>query len=450
MKALITYFLLVLSWQAVGQEVVSRQIGEGDQERYSLYLPQGYDETRLYPVIFIFDPMGRGSQAIQHFIPVAKTYGYILAASDETRNGRHTENFDLAARMINDVLDSYPILEKRMYLTGFSGGSRLASAIAVLSGQFEGVVGCGSGFSPNPGEQPRTDEFSYIGIVGDQDMNYAEMHEDYTRLRKWRMDNSLITFDGPHKWPDQAELQTAFCWLEFRADQKGLPSLWNDLKGPLFAQELKTIQEQDTVADIHLRKRVFRLSYTFPELFKDHSWTQTRGLEILEDEELKTQDRLEKSLIGFETAQVEIDNDRLLQFFLLPKKQYKVMLGHIEGRKRQLESAGGVLYRKQYRRLLRNMYANLYERGIGYGQLQTEQLERAYYSNELLIEIWPSPAAYLKKVELAERYLGAKKAVKSLRSLLESGSLSKAQIIASNLPEILGDRSDYQKLLAAY
>ena len=316
MKPFLT-ILLLLSWlPSPGQEIVAGLAGDNKQESFNVYLPDDYDAQRVYPVLFIFDPLGNGRAAIRHFTQVADTFGLILAASNETANGRHSENFDLAANMINAVLDQYPVLQNRMYLTGFSGGSRLASAIAVLSGQFEGVIGCGSGFSPNASEQPRDEAFSYIGIVGDQDMNWAEMHQDYNRLKAWRMDNSLITFSGPHQWPEASEIRLAFSWLEFRAQQKGLPSLWSTLEDALFEQELEWLKANEIHPNVHLQKRVHRLRYMYPEQFKTDAWTQTTGLEILDHEKLNSSRKVQEFLIATEAEQIEQDNDRLLQFFL--------------------------------------------------------------------------------------------------------------------------------------
>jgi len=446
-----TTLLFLMCWVfALGQQTTQRSIVEAPLESYTVRLPVDFTNERFYPVVFIFDPLGNGGAAITHFEALADQFGYLLVASNETSNGRHAENFELASRMINDALNHYPIVEERMYLTGFSGGSRLASAIAVLSDQFAGVVGCGSGFSPNASELPRGERFSYVGIVGDLDMNYAEMYENALWLDKQRMDNLLIGFDGPHQWPEEKQLLGAFSWLEQQALKKGLPSIWEQLKTASYQRELAGIWQDTLFPSIHLLNGLERMQKRYPQQFEQNLWLQTKGRAILTNQELRSQRKVEQTLMAFETDLIAQDNELLLAFFLQPKSKYKQVLDRIQERKMQLGMAGTPLYTKHFKRLLRNLYANLYEQGIGYGAVQAQHLEKAYYSNELLVEIRPGRSLYLLEVELTAAYKGPKNAVRTLRSMLERKQLTKKQVLTSKLPELLGARKDYEKLMTAY
>ena len=111
-----------------------------------------------------------------------------------------------------------------MYLSGFSGGSRLASSIASLTDKFAGVVGCGAGFSYVPEQMPAAHTYSYVGLCGDRDMNFKEMHENRDYLKLMKFNSTLITYEDEHKWPPQNQILRAFDWLHLQKLKKEAPT----------------------------------------------------------------------------------------------------------------------------------------------------------------------------------------------------------------------------------
>ena len=103
------------------------------EETFALYLPEAYDAQVLSPILFIFEPAGRGKVGINAFIEAAEAYNYILVCSNNARNGPYDRNFAIASRLFTHVFSRFNIKEKGIYLAGFSGGSRLASSIAALT-----------------------------------------------------------------------------------------------------------------------------------------------------------------------------------------------------------------------------------------------------------------------------------------------------------------------------
>ena len=67
-----------------------------------------------------------------------------------------------------------------MCLSGFSGGSRLACAIASLTDQFTGVIACGTGFPQIPEYIPSFQKYAYVGLCGNRDFNYSKMIKNKT------------------------------------------------------------------------------------------------------------------------------------------------------------------------------------------------------------------------------------------------------------------------------
>jgi hypothetical protein len=190
-------------------------------DTFTLYLPKKFDENEPASIVFIFEPAARGKIGIQPFIEAAETYNYILVCSNDSKNGPFKTNTDIINRLFESVLASFLINKDRIYTAGFSGGSRLASALAVISKQIAGVIACGAGFSSYILHKPiAKEDFSYVGLIGEQDMNYQEMLTAQDWLDGLQMDNELFINGDGHSWPSSDQILMAFDWLELEAFRK--------------------------------------------------------------------------------------------------------------------------------------------------------------------------------------------------------------------------------------
>lgn len=196
-------------------------------ETYTLYLPKTFKENQPYAIVFIFDPAARGKIGLQPFIEASNRYNYILICSNNSKNGPYQENFKIIDNLFKDLLTTFKINPNLIYTAGFSGGSRLASAVAVLNKQIQGVVGCGAGFSTDLTLKPAFENFSYVGLVGDADMNYQEMFSVKEWCSKFKIDNEIFIFEGNHSWPPSDQILRAFDWLELQAYVKGVKPVDN-------------------------------------------------------------------------------------------------------------------------------------------------------------------------------------------------------------------------------
>lgn len=184
-----------------------------NDESFALYLPEKYQENALNPIVFVFEPGARAAIGIRPFIQASEKYGFMLVCSNNSRNGPYERNFAIANNLFNHIFTNYNIKQDEMYLSGFSGGSRLACAVASLTNQFAGVIACGAGFSNLQEHMPSTQDYAYVGLCGDRDMNFKEMlkNKDYLNLMKFN--HTLITYDGDHSWPSPEQISRAFDWL---------------------------------------------------------------------------------------------------------------------------------------------------------------------------------------------------------------------------------------------
>ena len=252
MKAFLFLFLITFHFTGIGQSAIesrgviidSLPVKGAIGETFAAYLPSNHPETATTSIVFIFDPAGRGNTGIRPFIEVAEKYNYILICSNNSRNGPYAPNLEIADRLFKTVFATYTIDPDRIYTAGFSGGSRLAATIAVLSGSIQGVIACGAGFAQYPLYFPeKKSNFSYVAIVGNKDMNYREMNKTRSWMESLEISNELFIFEGEHQWPPPSAMMRAFNWLEEESFRKGLKPLKPSLRNENF-KEIKELSEE--------------------------------------------------------------------------------------------------------------------------------------------------------------------------------------------------------------
>ena len=181
-------------------------------QSYALYLPTYYDPIRSFPCIYFFDAHARGALPVTAYKDLAERYGFVLVGSDVSKNGTPWPATDEGVKaMMADVRTRLNTDPKRIYTAGFSGGSRVASSVALLDGGVTGVIGCAAGFPSVEGGIER--KFWYFGVVGDHDFNLAEMQQLDQQLAQNNFRHQLLTARGIHGWPSVADFETALLWI---------------------------------------------------------------------------------------------------------------------------------------------------------------------------------------------------------------------------------------------
>ncbi|WP_297703712.1 hypothetical protein [uncultured Eudoraea sp.] len=229
MRLILCLFLLGVVTQFNAQQTYepgkltdSIPVSNTSNETFALYLPTSFVASQASPILFIFEPAARGRLGIQTFIEASETYGHILVCSNNSKNGPYERNLNIAANLFDHVFSGFKINEDQMYFAGFSGGSRLAWALAFAAGNIAGVIACGAGLWKAPSPILPKQEFSYVGICGIRDMNYREMLGIKAYQEEINQDHTLITFEGGHSWPPAEEIARAFDWLDIEAHKKGI------------------------------------------------------------------------------------------------------------------------------------------------------------------------------------------------------------------------------------
>jgi len=186
-------------------------------QSYTLYLPFNYSADRTWAVIFAFDAGGRGRRGVERLQAAAEKYGYIVAGSNNSRNGPWQVSMTAAQTMTRDVVKRFSIDPHRMYTAGQSGGARVAMKVAIDTGQISGVIASSAVYPDD--ETRQYYPFVVFGTAGTEDFNYLE-------LRKFNRETGsphrVRIFEGGHQWMSSDLAMEAVEWMEIQAMKSGL------------------------------------------------------------------------------------------------------------------------------------------------------------------------------------------------------------------------------------
>jgi predicted esterase len=198
-------------------EIIERVTCRADAgQSYALFLPASYTPQKQWPIIYCFDPVARGRVPLGRFKEAAEKYGFILAGSNNSRNGSSEVSIAVNA-MVNDTYERLAIDSRRVYTAGFSGGGRVATAVALAFGErVAGVIACGGGFPPSV-TPSKAASFALFATAGTEDFNYIEMRGLTLTFDRLGLANHFATFEGGHDWLTPALADEAIVWLELQA-----------------------------------------------------------------------------------------------------------------------------------------------------------------------------------------------------------------------------------------
>jgi hypothetical protein len=200
-------------------QVVDVTCASDPAQSYALYLPSAYTPVKRWPIIYFFDPGGRGRRPLDFYKDIAETYGFIFVGSNNSRNFSSNESQTVNA-MWQDTHQKLALDERRTYSSGFSGGARVAGAMALncSSCQMAGVIAHGAGYPNNKG---RADNLLYFFAVGNRDFNWPEVITARREREQRGAPYRVRIFPGEHQWAPRDVMEDAVQWLVLKAMQAG-------------------------------------------------------------------------------------------------------------------------------------------------------------------------------------------------------------------------------------
>ncbi|MGS2739150.1 acetylxylan esterase [Sinomicrobium sp. M5D2P17] len=205
---------------------------------YAIYLPENYTTEKKWPVIFVFDIEGKGKKGLETFTAAPAGKNFILVGANNVQNTSYEENFYIAKRLFEVVLKTFPVDSKRIYTSGYGGGGRLATAIAAISGDVDGVIACGAALPGNKNYEPQKNNFLFIGLVGDEDGNFREMQSTVSILNRKKFQADLLVYDGSSYYPPADYMDKAIRTLTIKAIAKGAVPGGEKMVDSLFRADL--------------------------------------------------------------------------------------------------------------------------------------------------------------------------------------------------------------------
>lgn len=216
-------------------------------QSYALYLPSNYSPTRRWSVLVGFHPGARGRAIVDTYRAAAEQYGYVVVASNNSRNGPWEVSAAAIKAIFPDVDARFAIDSQRIYLTGHSGGARVALQVALANKAIAGVIASSAGF---PDSQPRSKvTFAVFGTAGIDDFNYNEMR---MLDRKLTSPHRLAVFPGGHTLPPGDVALDAIEWMELQAMKSGRRPRDEALVDRLLEKRRSAIEASSGTATVHL------------------------------------------------------------------------------------------------------------------------------------------------------------------------------------------------------
>jgi predicted esterase len=197
--------------------VIPHQVCAGNAEQsYALYLPSGYTPDKKWPILYAFDPAARGRLPVDALKAAAERYGYIVAGSNNSRNGAWKVEGEAAQAMLKDTHTLLSLDEQRVYFAGFSGGARVAASIAQRCKCAAGVLLNGAGFPVGAGPS-REAVFAVFAAVGNLDFNLPEVTRLNESLESAGFPHFMRYFEGVHEWAPAVVMDEALAWFQLVA-----------------------------------------------------------------------------------------------------------------------------------------------------------------------------------------------------------------------------------------
>ena len=193
---------------------------DSTEQTYDLFVPTRRNPKAMMPVLLFISP-GKDGGGWKAFEKLAQAEGVLIASPRGAGNDCPPRQ---RVRIVLDVLDdlrrNYPVDPDQAFITGFSGGGRIACAIAYgLPELFAGVMPiCAGGDLREESwlRQRAVDRLSIALLTGEKDFNRGEVE----RLRgpplaDVGVRSKVWTQPGlGHAIPNDKTLREAFRWLQ--------------------------------------------------------------------------------------------------------------------------------------------------------------------------------------------------------------------------------------------
>lgn len=206
---------------------------------YAFYAPTNYTTDRKWPVVFVFDPKGRGSTTANLFRKAAEEQQYLVASANIDLKAEPIDSIvKTATAMMNSIFSAFPIDPVQVYTAGMGEGAQVASALPLFYKQMAGVMAIGNSFV-NREYVDKSNPYMFIAIAGDKDYMVYEMEEYLRFFDDLDFRTDVYYFDGKEdQWPETAVISNAMTGFTLEAIKKGNRVADKDFIQKLYQNEI--------------------------------------------------------------------------------------------------------------------------------------------------------------------------------------------------------------------
>lgn len=418
------------------------------EQSYALFLPPGYRPEKKWPLLYAFDPVGRGSVPLKLFQNAAKEFGFILVGSNNARNGIELDA--IVETLWSDTHQRFAIDERRVYTTGFSGGARVASAVALNSrGKVAGVIAASAGPRPNFNALP-VNQFTFFGTAGTEDFNFPEMQQLKRKMDEAGVTNRLAIFAGGHEWPPAEICGEAISWMEVQAMKSGTRAKDDELIDKLLTAKSKTAR------DFEISKQPYEAYLEYESLVAEFKGLRDVNTFAAEAERLR-QSKDVRAAIKSEKAEEE-DQARLSEKLqtliarLQDESTYTETIAELKydlsDLRKKSEGSKSVAGRRVARRVSQSLLIQTYEEA--FALKQKKNYAEIPAKLELAALIKPKDPRVFYELAAAYARVGSKgRATTALGQAIELGFSDLARIEQNEDFATLRNDADFKKVIAS-
>jgi pimeloyl-ACP methyl ester carboxylesterase len=417
-------------------------------QSYALFLPPGYTPEKKWPIIYAFDPVGRGTVPVKLFQAAATKFGFIIVGSNNSRNG-----IDVSAivkTLWTDTHERFSIDERRVYTTGFSGGARVASAVALgYPGAVAGVIAASGGL-PSSARLSSSNQFVFFGTAGTEDFNFPEMQQLKRKLDEVGIANRLAIFAGGHDWPPPEMCSEAVGWLEVQAMKSGSRAKDEKLIDERLSLKLKAARDFETASEIYEAYLEYEALVTEFRGLRDTNEFAAAALRLSGSKEVKAgikNERAEEDSQASLSAKLQSLIAQLQNSETYPEA-IVALKSNLSDLAKKSEGGRSVAERRVAQRVLQSLVVQIYEEAFALKQRKNYASIPAKL--ELLVLIHPKDPRVFYDLAASYARIGNKtKATTALGRAIEWGFSDLSRIDQDEDFATLRDEADYKKLIGS-
>lgn len=441
-------FSLASDSQQLAPGQVANIVCSDASESYALYLPSNYAASKKWPIIYLFDPGGRGRRPVELYKDLAEEYRFILAGSNNSRNFGSEIAKDLKA-IWDDTHARLSLDERRTYTSGFSGGARVAGMMATSCTQCQiaGVIADGAGYPSS--KPPGVDKLLYFFAVGNRDFNWPEVMNIRREREEQGSTYRVHIFDGPHQWAPADVMEEAMTWLMLKSMQSGDLPRDQAFVDRLFQQRQTEAAEAQAANNALRQLGALRSLASDFSPFKDASEFSRKITELKQSGPFKAALKNERDQIGEQFALVNEIGPKIRTYIDTSESDPAALRTEIVQGMGRLKDQAQHDKNETKRLVSSRAFTDLWVSGIEGGQqeLESRHFDKAEACFELMSQVTNDPWPLLLLADTHAAAGNKKQAVKDLQEAVRRG-LNDAAVIESDphLQLLKGDPG-FQKLL---